>query len=348
MKICPNGHKVSDNAQFCPTCGANLLNSSRNKYCKKCGKERSGNERYCLNCGSPFETHVSVPTSNNKNTYLFTILIAAFAVVICGYYGYTIFSKSDEIKISSGTEETVSKRLNALLSQLVGETDADKDQELVNKFFTEEYKTDFYRKCKKADKESYEHPRIWWQFSDCDPEKFDIKDFKLTSSDVAKAKVRLTSELYIGEFDIVLRNENSIWLIDNIIEIETINNPDFDISEESEDYDYITTGNSNNHSLSTPKVSSSKSFANEQYVTMYLANQSFRSNDGFTIRYDGDLRMYAEGDYVGVVSVLRYNSTSALLRYGGGAYGEGKITVQIIGDRLQLIDPTDGSVYHQR
>lgn len=94
--------------------------------------------------------------------------------------------------------------------------------------------------------------------------------------------------------------------------------------------------------------SSSKTFANEQYVTMYLANQKFKDNGGLTILFDGNLRMYIDGDYAGVVSVLRYNSTSALLRYGGGQYGEGKISVKIVNDKLQLTDPTDGTVYYQR
>lgn len=105
---------------------------------------------------------------------------------------------------------------------------------------------------------------------------------------------------------------------------------------------------SSDYSSPSSNTSSSKTFANEQYVTMYLANRTFHSNDGLTIRFDGNLRMYVDGDYAGVVSVLRYNSTSALLRYGGGAYGDGRITVQIVGDKLQLIDPTDGSVYYQR
>ena len=104
---------------------------------------------------------------------------------------------------------------------------------------------------------------------------------------------------------------------------------------------------SSDYSSPSSNTSSSKTFANEQYVTMYLANQTFRSNDGLAIRVDGNLRMYIDGDYAGVVSVLRFNSTSALLRYGGGAYGDGRITVQIVGDKLQLIDPEDGSVYHQ-
>ena len=58
--------------------------------------------------------------------------------------------------------------------------------------------------------------------------------------------------------------------------------------------------------------------------------------------------MYAEGNYVGVVSVLHYNSTSALLRYGGSAYDDGRISVQIVSGKLQLSDPTDSSTYYQK
>ena len=94
--------------------------------------------------------------------------------------------------------------------------------------------------------------------------------------------------------------------------------------------------------------SSSRTFANEQYVTMYLANQTFRADNGFTIKFDGSGRMYAEGDFAGVVSVLNYNSKSALLRYGGGQYTEGRFRVDIVGDKLRLTDPEDGTEYYQR
>ena len=57
---------------------------------------------------------------------------------------------------------------------------------------------------------------------------------------------------------------------------------------------------------------------------------------------------YRREDGVYVVSVLRYNSTNTLLRYGGGQYTEGIFRVDIVGDRLQLTDPTDGTVYYQR
>ena len=46
--------------------------------------------------------------------------------------------------------------------------------------------------------------------------------------------------------------------------------------------------------------------------------------NGLTMRVDGDGRLYVDSNYAGVLSVLRYNSTSALFRYGGGMYGEGE------------------------
>lgn len=96
------------------------------------------------------------------------------------------------------------------------------------------------------------------------------------------------------------------------------------------------------------EVYSSKEFLNAQYVVGYLAHQTFTNYSNVDIRFDGDGRIYIDGDYAGVVSVLRYNETSALLRYGGGMYGEGKIGVRIENDRLQLRDPIDGTLWYQK
>ena len=89
-------------------------------------------------------------------------------------------------------------------------------------------------------------------------------------------------------------------------------------------------------------------FLNAQYVVGYLLNQRFTNSTGIDIRFDGDGVIYVDGDAAGVISVLRYNATSALLRYGGGMYGEGKIGVRIENNRLVLIDPIDGTVWYQK
>ena len=118
--------------------------------------------------------------------------------------------------------------------------------------------------------------------------------------------------------------------------------------EREADNDNETIADDNSDYSSSNTSSSSRTFYSEQIVIGYLANQSFRASDGLTMRVDGDGRLYVDGGYAGVISVLRYNDTAALLRYGGGQYGEGKLSVQIIGDKFQLTDPTDGTVYYQR
>ena len=110
----------------------------------------------------------------------------------------------------------------------------------------------------------------------------------------------------------------------------------------------VSSSSDNYSSSGSNTSSSSRTFTNEQMVVGYLANKTFRSSDGFTIRFDGSGRMYAEGDYAGVVSVLNYNSMTALLRYSGGQYSEGRFKVDIVGDKLKLTDPIDGTVYYQK
>ena len=108
--------------------------------------------------------------------------------------------------------------------------------------------------------------------------------------------------------------------------------------------DYSSSNNSSySASASYSSEPTSKSFVNEQYVTMYLANQTFTNYSGVDIRIDGSLRIYIDGDYAGVISFLRYNAKSALIRYGGGAYG-----VSIENDRLRLNDPVDGTTWYQK
>ena len=113
-------------------------------------------------------------------------------------------------------------------------------------------------------------------------------------------------------------------------------------------YEEESQSSSDDNSSMSTNTSSSRTFNSEQIVVGYLANQSFRESDGLTMKIDGSGRLYIDGNYAGVLSVLRYNSTSALLRYGGGMYDEGKIRVDIVGSKLQLTDPTDGTVYYQR
>jgi hypothetical protein len=157
----------------------------------------------------------------------------------------------------------------------------------------------------------------------------------------AVAKVKLSSELYVGKFNIKLKKEEDNWLIDEITEIETNNNPEFDTS----DYD------SEEYSSSTSESTISKErliFSNEQYIIGFLLNQRFRHSSGLEIRFDGDGRMYIDEDAAGVISVVRHDSESAILRYGNGMYGEGKLFMQYANGKIKLTDTADGSVFYQR
>lgn len=111
----------------------------------------------------------------------------------------------------------------------------------------------------------------------------------------------------------------------------------------------ISSDSREDYSSSTSSSSSrQRPFTDEGDVLARIYNQRFRHNNGLEIRVDGYGRIEIGGDPAGVLSVLRYNSESALLRYGNGMYGEGQILLNIDGSKLLLLDPVDGSVFYQR
>ena len=277
-----------------------------------------------------------------------------------GIYGYvdrngksTFGDQGNDIN----PEESIKNRINEIGQYALNNP----EEKVVEKYFSSEFKRLYNRLTEYYDNGTMDGPwssgDFWSGSSEESPQIMTAGNIQEMSDNRIIVDMIVGTKEYKHAEAVTLVLENGDWVIDDIrghkaelkgcIEYCEKNEEIEETKEDYESYNDISSGSSS-YSNSPSQVSSSKTFTNEQYVIMYLANQTFRSNDGFTIRFDGDLRMYAEGDYAGVVSVLRYNSTSALLRYGGGAYDEGKITVQIVGDKLQLIDPTDGSVYHQR
>lgn len=106
-----------------------------------------------------------------------------------------------------------------------------------------------------------------------------------------------------------------------------------------------------NYSSSTVASNTQKKqrpFTNEQDIMARLYNQRFIHNSGLEIKIDSYGRIEIDGDPAGVLSVLRYNSNSALLRYGNGMYGEGKVLLKTDGNRLFLQDTVDGAIFSQR
>lgn len=170
---------------------------------------------------------------------------------------------------------------------------------------------------------------------------------------VAIAIVGLGCWLYLSKGN----NTSSVSTINNSTEpnqypiatdsIEEVDDSHID-SSESNYSEPSSSDNSSSHDNSDYySETSSTIFMNAQYVVGYLANQRFTNYSDVEIRFDGDGRIFIDNDCAGVVSVLRYNETSALLRYGGGMYGEGKIGVRIEGNKLVLRDPIDGTEWYQ-
>ena len=113
----------------------------------------------------------------------------------------------------------------------------------------------------------------------------------------------------------------------------------------------VSSASSQNYSNSANSSSSQerqRPFSDGEDVMARLYNQKFRHSSGLEIIVDGYGRIEIDGDPAGILSVLRYNSESALLRYGNGLYGEGKLLVKIEGNRLVLQDTADGSVFYQK
>ena len=105
MKQCPNGHNVGDNVKFCPTCGAEIVDSGA-KFCAKCGNERKGTEKFCPKCGTPYgqsstsnvsDTNIGQDKSSKKG-----ILIASVVAVIAligGAVWYFLGNQQDKYSL---------------------------------------------------------------------------------------------------------------------------------------------------------------------------------------------------------------------------------------------------------
>ena len=360
MKKCPNGHEVGDNMNFCPTCGAEITDNGA-RFCSKCGNERKGTEKFCSQCGTPFETSIDnepimyeeEETENGFKKYLPYIIGAVILLGIIGYYSLDYFQNRKEV--NSIVTDTVSVDTTATVdSTQIYEQEIKAKKDFIEKFYkgldSSDFDDAYIRKhitanAKRILNEKYDY--------DCDGDCLAVWLFAYEGgSDTGEMISRTITEQEDNNFVVETKYASSTYKVKLTVikvgdtyKIDDIEQMNDNNNSASSDYSSSSDENLNNEDNST---SSSRTFANEQYVTMYLANQTFRSNDGFTIRFDGDLRMYAEGDFAGVVSVLNYNSTSAMLRYGGGQYTEGRFRVDIVGNKLQLTDPADGSVFYQR
>ena len=374
--FCTQCGKQLPNDYQCPHCGAKVYDGDI--FCQNCGEKLSKDsvipqtdEHFDNDSNETSEVYYEEEVSKNGfKKYLPYIIGGVIVLGIIGYFssndsfnnnGYNtnaIATVSDSIDSNTSdiqiTKEQITKRLEEIFDVVVKNDAQDCDE----RFFSSDFKR-IYKDVEDIDKRFHQgevgfwDTGFWDESRDYDSMSIVVNDVYDIKDNEAKAKVTFkftypvvySSPPENDDEVIQIIFENGKWVLDDF---RGYKKQMKEYIEESKNASIEPTSSTNEYQESTVNTSSSKTFANEQYVTMYLANQTFRSSNGFTIRFDGDLRMYAEGDFAGVVSVLRYNSTAALLRYGGGQYTEGKISVQIVGDKLQLTDPIDGTVFYQK
>ncbi|MBR6892734.1 MAG: zinc ribbon domain-containing protein [Bacteroidaceae bacterium] len=374
--VCPHcGASVEEGDAFCHSCGKSIKEEvvptdPSKKKCSHCGVSVNDGDAFCQNCGKSLYTHQNEQpivfnkegkTKSGSKKYLPYVLGAIVLIALCcgGWWFFknmseTALSQLDNTaKVKNTDNSTIESDNISVISDYDGRTIhqgeyvfeailTDATLEKIKKNFTikiEGNKVSIPSEGKTMTGFIYNDDLgidVFYDYGD------DLHYLSMTLKPNDKegkeweGEYQPTGILY----DVVLKLKECKFKGD-VVKVTKERTAD----DNSETAEVDVTPSYRNSNTSS---SSSKTFANEQYVTMYLVNQSFRDNDGLTIRFDGSLRMYIDGDYAGVVSVLRYSSTSALLRYGGGLYGEGKITVQIVGDKLQLTDILDGTVYYQR
>lgn len=351
---CPDGHEVSDNVKFCPTCGAEII--SGNKYCTKCGSERKGTEKFCSQCGTPFDSvssnnHIVINAERNGSfkKYLPYIIGALVLLVIIGFFA------SRGANGSKSSQPVIADSLAAEDTEKTSEEEIQAKKDFLETFYKGMENSNDYdafvrkhvtNKALKILKDEYDY--------ECDDgDCLGIWLFSYEAGSDTGAIVSRTIKMKDeNNFLVVTRYEDAEYEVRLSVVKDGDSYKIDDIEKVRADYKAVAVDNSNNSSDesygNSNTSSSSRTFYSEQIVIGYLANQSFRSSDGLTMKVDGSGRLYVDGDYAGVLSVLHYNTTSALLRFGGGMYGEGELTVNIVGDKFTLTDPTDGTVYYQR
>lgn len=370
MKNCPNcGAQIADDSRFCSECGKEIV---QDNVCPHCGAIVGESDAFCQNCGkslndAPINEPIAYEEEQPKSGFKKYLPYILGAVVLLGVIGY--FSSKDSkgdndsqpqtiAADSVKTEEAQKVESDAVISdydeRLIyqGEYEFDAvltDATLEKKNSTFTIKIDGNKVSVPMDEGKVMSGHIYSDDLGIDV-VYDYGDDLHWISLTIKPNDKEGKE-WVGEyaftgmrFDAVLKLKECKRKGDaiKVTKEREADNDNETIADDNSD------NSSSNYNSSTTTSSSSRTFQSEQLVIGYLANQSFRASDGLTMRVDGDGRLYVDGDYAGVLSVLRYTSTSALLRYGGGMYVEGKLTVNIVGDKFTLTDPTDGTVYYQR
>ena len=154
MKNCPNGHEVNDNLNYCPKCGAEIIDNGA-KFCAKCGNERKGKEKFCSKCGTPFEgvptpqpipqptpSYDATETSTDYRKIIIPIVIGLVILALIGggwfgynkYTAYTAAKQAREKLISDSIESVRQDSLRMAEHKEKEELEAKKLAEFREKF----------------------------------------------------------------------------------------------------------------------------------------------------------------------------------------------------------------------
>lgn len=105
--------------------------------------------------------------------------------------------------------------------------------------------------------------------------------------------------------------------------------------------EYYQEGDEEDYSSYPTIYSSTMSFESKEDVLNFLSGNSFRNNKGLEIVFDENGRAQME-KFRSTVLVIQYVSQSAIIKFHGN-YS----IVQIDGDKIQIVDASDGTVFHK-
>lgn len=105
--------------------------------------------------------------------------------------------------------------------------------------------------------------------------------------------------------------------------------------------EYYQEGDEEDYSSYPTIYSSTMSFESKEDVLNFLSGNSFRNNKGLEIVFDENGRAKME-NFRSTVLVIQYVSQSAIIKFHGN-YS----IVQIDGDKIQIVDASDGTVFHK-
>ena len=374
--VCPHcGALVNEGDVFCMECGKAISEKPtsiafkevkdetppppKKKPCPYCGYLMDENDVSCDNCGRLVVEGFEEEQESGNNTlkkYLPYIVGIILALVLGGFWLYDrhrnaashkhVVADSLEIARQDSIQNAESLQLiKEWYEYVLGGSPTEKDMQ---KFLS-------YDLMRKIWTDDYDGTYEFWRF------RTSAQDSK-PGNDVSKVE-EIKSEgggwytiLYL---DMGWKGRTKVKVTDGKI-VDMVQDYSWKSSgkedgEETTDESTLETNEgtegSNNPSSSSSEESYSKEsliFSNPQYIIGHLLNQRFRHSTGLEIRFDGSGRMYIDGDAAGVISVLRYDSQSAILRYGNGVYGEGTLFMQYANGKIQLTDNADGSVFYQK